>query len=69
MGLFSPEGSRRPQLRLDRMLGRGQRAGQKADEKRPGGAGRLLEAPFEKARKAAGKSAALGRNARSRLPF
>jgi hypothetical protein len=69
LGFTSPGRSRRPQFKLDRLLGRGQRAGQKVDEKRPSLLGRLFEAPFEKARKAAGKSAGLGRKARSKSPF
>jgi hypothetical protein len=69
LAFTSPGRSRRPQLKLDRVLGRGQRAGQKVDEKRPSLLGRLLERPFEKARKAVGKSAGLGRKARSKSPL
>jgi hypothetical protein len=69
LGFASPGRSRRPQLKLDRVLGKGQRAGQKADEKRPSLLGRLFEMPFEKARKAVRKSAGLGRKARSKSPF
>jgi hypothetical protein len=69
LAFVSPVRSLRPQNQIDRVLRRGQRAGQKADSKRPGGGLPLVEKPFEKARKAVSRSAALGRTARSKMPF
>jgi hypothetical protein len=69
LGLVTPWQSRRAQAKADRALGRGQRAGEKVDEKRPSLFGRLFEQPFEIARTAVAKSAGLGRRARAKLPF
>jgi hypothetical protein len=67
LGFVSPARSQRPQLKVDRILGKGQRAGQKAAEKRPSLPGRLVEGPFEKARSAVAKSTGWGRKAQSKL--
>jgi hypothetical protein len=67
-GLLNPRHSHKSELELDWLLGRGQRAGRKADHKRPGSGGRLFEKTFELARGAVAKSTSLGRKARSKLP-
>ena len=60
-----PRLSRGPQHGVDRTLGVGQSAGAKA----PGPLGRLFQKPFSSSRKATNKSAAKGREGRSKLPF
>ena len=53
-----------PQKGVDKSLSTGQRAAGKL----PGKAGDLAEKPFETSRKAANKSAAKGREGRSKMP-
>jgi len=60
-----PRLSRGPQHGVDRTLGVGQSAGAKA----PGPLGRLFQKPFSSSRKATNKSAAKGREGRSKMPF
>jgi len=60
-----PRLSRGPQRGVDRTLGVGQSAGAKA----PGPLGRLFQKPFSSSRKATNKSAAKGREGRSKMPF
>jgi hypothetical protein len=59
-----PRLSRGPQRGVDKSLGVGQQAGSKA----PGPLGRLLQKPFASSRRAANKSASLGRRGRGKLP-
>jgi hypothetical protein len=60
-----PRLSSGPQRGVDRTLGVGQSVGAKA----PGPLGRLLQKPFASSRKATNKSAAKGREGRSKLPL
>jgi len=60
-----PRLSRGPQRGVDRTLGVGQSAGAKA----PGPLGRLFQKPFSSSRKATNKSAAKGREGRSKMPL
>lgn len=53
-----------PQKGVDRTLGTGQRTAGKL----PGKAGELAEKPFSSSRKAANRSAAKGREGRSKMP-
>jgi hypothetical protein len=53
-----------PQRGVDKALGSGQRAASSL----PGKAGELAQKPFETSRKAANKSAAKGREGRSKMP-
>jgi hypothetical protein len=53
-----------PQRGVDKTLG----AGQEAASSLPGKAGELAQKPFASSRKAANKSAAKGREGRSKLP-
>ena len=53
-----------PQRGVDKTLG----AGQSAASNLPGKAGELAQKPFESSRKAANKSAAKGREGRSKMP-
>ena len=64
LAFLVPRLSRAPQRGVDRSLGVGQRAGSKA----PGPLGRLLQKPFSSSRRAANKSASLGRRGRGKLP-
>ena len=64
LAFLLPRLSRGPQKGVDRSLGAGQRAGAKA----PGFLGRLFQKPFSSSRKAANKSARLGRRGRGKLP-
>src|SRR6476469_9427815 len=64
-GFLLPRLSRYPQRGVDRTLGAGQRTASKA----PGPLGRLLQKPFGTSRKATNKSAAEGRQGRSKLPL
>jgi hypothetical protein len=65
LAFLVPRLSRGPQRGVDRTLGVGQRAGGKA----PGPLGRLFQKPFSSSRKATNKSAAKGREARSKTPM
>jgi hypothetical protein len=60
-----PRLSTKPQRGVDRTLGVGQRAGSKA----PGPIGRLFSKAFGSSRKAANRSASLGRRGRGKLPI
>ncbi len=60
-----PRLSSGPQRGVDRTLGVGQSAGAKAQ----GPLGRLFQKPFSSSRKATNKSAAKGREGRSKMPF
>jgi hypothetical protein len=53
-----------PQKGVDKTLG----AGQEAASELPGKAGELAQKPFEASRRAADKSAAKGREGRSKMP-
>ena len=64
-GFLLPRLSRYPQRGVDRTLGAGQRTASKA----PGPLGRLLQKPVGTSRKATNKSAAEGRQGRSKLPL
>jgi Family of unknown function (DUF6411) len=64
LAFLLPRLSRYPQRGVDRTLGTGQRAAGKA----PGKIGQWLQKPFSTSRKAANKSAAKGREGRSKLP-
>lgn len=65
LGFLLPRASWWPQRGVDRALGLGQRGAGQA----PGAAGRWLQKPFLRSRRAADKSAATGRRGRSKLPF
>jgi hypothetical protein len=65
LAFLLPRLSRHPQRGVDRTLGVGQSAAGTA----PGKLGRWLQKPFSSSRKAADKSAAKGREGRSKLPF
>ena len=64
LAFLLPRASWWPQRGVDRTLGGGQRAASNL----PGKAGELAQKPFGTSRKAADKSAAKGRQGRSRLP-
>jgi Family of unknown function (DUF6411) len=59
-----PRASWWPQKGVDKTLG----GGQDAASKLPGKAGELAQKPFSSSRKAANKSAAKGREGRSKMP-
>jgi hypothetical protein len=65
LGFLVPRLSSYPQRGVDRTFGTGARAAGKA----PGRLGRWLSKPFTSSRKAADKSASLGRRGRSKAPF
>jgi hypothetical protein len=65
LAFLLPRISHGPQRGVDKTLGLGQRGGAQA----PGPLGRLLQKPFSSSRKATNKSAAKGREGRSKLPF
>jgi hypothetical protein len=65
LAFLLPRLSHGPQKGVDRTLGAGQSAGSKA----PGKLGEWLQKPFSKSRKATNKSAAKGREGRSKLPL
>jgi hypothetical protein len=65
LAFLVPRLSSGPQRGVDRTLGVGQSAGAKA----PGPLGRLFQKPFSSSRKATNKSAAKGREGRSKMPF
>jgi hypothetical protein len=65
LAFLAPRLSRYPQQGVDKGLGMGSRAGSKA----PGKLGNWLSKPFNKSMKATDKSAATGRQARSKLPL
>ncbi len=65
LAFLLPRLSHGPQKGVDKTLGVGQRAGGKA----PGPLGRLFQKPFSTSRKATNKSAAKGREGRSKLPL
>lgn len=64
LGFVVPRLSWWPQRGVDRTLG----AGQDVAGKAPGKAGGVLTKPFRAARKATGRSAQKGREARAKLP-
>jgi uncharacterized protein DUF6411 len=64
LAFLLPRASWWPQKGVDKTLG----TAQDAAGKLPGKAGDLAEKPFETSRKAANKSAAKGREGRSKLP-
>ena len=64
LGFLLPRLSWWPQKGVDKTLA----AGQDAAGSLPGKAGELAEKPFESSRKAANKSAAKGREGRSKMP-
>jgi hypothetical protein len=65
LAFVAPRLSQVPQRGVDKGLGLGSRAGQKA----PGKLGGWLSKPFTKSMKATDKSASAGREARSKLPL
>jgi hypothetical protein len=65
LAFLLPRLSHGPQRGVDKTLAVGQRAGGAA----PGPLGRLLQKPFSSSRKATNKSAAKGREGRSKLPL
>lgn len=64
LGFLVPRLSRGPQKGVDKTLTAGQSAGAKA----PGPLGRWFQKPFSSSRKAADKSASLGRRGRGKTP-
>jgi hypothetical protein len=64
LGFLLPRASWWPQRGVDKTLTKGQEAASSL----PGKAGELAEKPFETSRKAADKSAAKGREGRSKMP-
>ncbi len=64
LAFLLPRASWWPQKGVDKTLG----GGQDAAAKLPGKAGELAQKPFESSRKAANKSAAKGREGRSKMP-
>jgi hypothetical protein len=64
LAFLLPRASWWPQKGVDRTLGGGQRAASRL----PGKAGELAQKPFSSSRRAADKSAAKGREGRSKLP-
>jgi hypothetical protein len=64
LGFLLPRASWWPQRGVDKTLTKGQDAASEL----PGKAGELAEKPFETSRKAADKSAAKGREGRSKMP-
>lgn len=65
LAFLVPRLSRHPQKGVDKTLGAGQKAGGSA----PGPLGRLFQKPFSSSRKATNKSAAKGREGRSKTPM
>ena len=65
LAFLLPRASWWPQKGVDKTLG----TGQDAAAKLPGKAGELAQKPFESSRKAANKSAAKGREGRSKTPL
>ena len=65
LAFLLPRLSHGPQRGVDKSLGVGQRAGSKA----PGPLGRLFQKPFSSSRKAANKSASVGRRGREKAPL
>ena len=65
LAFLVPRLSRHPERATHKAFGAGGRVAGKA----PGPLGRLLVKPFNHSSKAAGRSAATGRKARSKLPF
>jgi uncharacterized protein DUF6411 len=65
LGFLLPRLSSYPQRGVDRILSSGQRGARHA----PGKPGRWLQKPFTSSRKAADKSAGMGRRGRSHMPF
>jgi hypothetical protein len=65
LAFLLPRLSRYPQRGVDRTLGAGQGAASSA----PGKLGEWLQKPFSSSRKATNKSAAKGREGRSKAPF
>jgi hypothetical protein len=65
LGFLVPRLSQGPQRGVDKTLGVGQRAGGKA----PGPIGKLFSKSFGTSRKATNRSAAKGREGRSKLPL
>jgi hypothetical protein len=65
LAFIAPRLSRYPQRGVDKSLGAASRTGSKA----PGKLGSWLSKPFNKGMKATDKSAAEGREARSKLPI
>jgi hypothetical protein len=65
LAFLLPRLSSYPQRGVDKTLDTGQRGASHA----PGRIGRWLQKPFSSSRKAADKSAGLGRRGRSRMPF
>ena len=65
LAFLLPRLSHGPQKGVDKTLGVGQSAGAKA----PGKLGQWLQKPFSNSRKATNKSAAKGREGRSKLPL
>jgi uncharacterized protein DUF6411 len=64
LGFLLPRWSSRPQHAVDRTLGSGGRLAGKA----PGRLGHWLRKPFTSSRRAADKSAAMGRRGRQKMP-
>lgn len=64
LAFLLPRLSRHPQRGVDKTLGVGQSAASSA----PGKLGEWLQKPFQNSRKATNKSAAKGREGRSKLP-
>jgi hypothetical protein len=64
LGFVLPRTSWWPQRGVDKTLG----AGQDAASSLPGKAGEVAQKPFETSRRAADKSAAKGREGRSKMP-
>lgn len=65
LAFLLPRLSRHPQRGVDKTYA----AGQKVASKAPGKAGEWLQKPFRSSRKAANKSAAKGREGRSKSPL
>jgi hypothetical protein len=64
LAFLLPRASWWPQKGVDKTLG----GGQNTASKLPGKAGELAQKPFQSSRKAANKSAAKGREGRSKMP-
>jgi len=65
LAFLAPRLSRHPQRGVDKALGTGQSGAGAA----PGPVGRWLQKPFSSSRKATNRSAAKGREGRSKLPL
>lgn len=65
LSFLLPRLSSYPQRGVDKTFGAGQRGASHA----PGRVGRWLQKPFSSSRKAADKSASLGRRGRRKMPF